>query len=81
MDPELLTAQQCVELIVEESDSRMTVETWRAYAHRGQAPAPTERVGRTPLWNRSEVREWARNRPGRGARLDIARKRPGPDRS
>jgi hypothetical protein len=32
---------------------------------------PVEKIGRTPLWKRSEIVEWANTRPGQGARTDI----------
>nr|WP_280784666.1 transcriptional regulator [Rhodococcus opacus] len=34
------------------------------YVSRGQAPAPAEKIGCTPLWKRSEIVEWANNRVG-----------------
>lgn len=40
--------------------------TWSAYVSRGQAPAPVEHVGRTPLWSRSSVERWQKERPGPG---------------
>lgn len=42
--------------------------TWRSYVNRGQAPAPTRRVGSTPVWDPAEVLAWPR--PGQGARTD-----------
>lgn len=38
--------------------------TWRSYVSRGQAPAPSTRISRTPLWDPATVRAWPR--PGRG---------------
>ncbi len=32
--------------------------TWRSYVARGQAPAPTRRVGRTPLWSMDDIDQW-----------------------
>jgi hypothetical protein len=32
--------------------------TWRSYVGKGQAPAPAEKVGRTPLWRMDDVRRW-----------------------
>ena len=43
-------------------------DTWSAYVSRGQAPAPVEYVGRTPLWAAGEVKAWTASRPGRGRR-------------
>lgn len=40
--------------------------TWSGYVSRGQAPAPVRHVGRTPLWDRSEVMAWHEGRAGRG---------------
>jgi hypothetical protein len=34
--------------------------TWRSYVARGQAPAAVDHVGRTPVWDLSQVEEWAR---------------------
>lgn len=42
--------------------------TWSSYVARGQAPAPVRRVGRTPLWDEDEVRQWVAERPGQGSR-------------
>lgn len=70
-NPNRLTAQQCVDLIESETGSKMSAATFRVYAHRGQAPASVERIGNTPLWKRSEIVEWAQNRPGPGARTDL----------
>lgn len=43
-------------------------DTWSAYVAREQAPKPTRHVGRTPLWDEAEVRQWASSRPGSGSR-------------
>lgn len=43
-------------------------DTWSAYVTRGQAPAPEERIARTPLWSREVVEGWKAARPGRGRR-------------
>lgn len=58
------------ELLTEEAAGIAGVapKTWSGYVARGQAPAPTRKVGRTPLWDEDEVRRWAANRPGRGSR-------------
>jgi predicted DNA-binding transcriptional regulator AlpA len=50
--------------------------TWSMYVSRGIAPAPVERVGRSPLWDRSEVRTWAAERPDR--REERPTRRPAP---
>lgn len=44
--------------------------TWRAYVTRGQAPAPTRKLGPLNLWSVAVVDRWARSRPGQGARTD-----------
>lgn len=43
-------------------------DTWSAYVARDQAPKPARHVGRTPLWDEDEVRQWASKRPGSGSR-------------
>lgn len=48
--------------------AKVAPKTWSGYVARGQAPAPVRKIGRTPLWDEDEVREWAKNRPGRGSR-------------
>lgn len=45
--------------------------TWSSYVARGQAPAPTRRVGRTPLWSEDDVRQWVASRPGQGSRSTL----------
>jgi predicted DNA-binding transcriptional regulator AlpA len=64
-----------VPLIKEETGTELSVSTFRGYVSRGQAPAPVEKIGRTPLWKRSEIVKWANNRPGQGARTDIRKPR------
>lgn len=52
----------------------LKTDTWRAYVTRGQAPQPDgidETFGRR-YWRRSTVQTWVENRPGRGARTDLA---------
>lgn len=46
----------------------ITPDTWSSYVARGQAPAASRHVGRTPLWDEAEVRHWVENRPGPGSR-------------
>lgn len=46
----------------------VSVSSWSSYVSRGQAPAATRHVGRTPLWRRDVVETWRDNRPGRGRR-------------
>lgn len=51
-------------------------KTFAGYVAREQAPQAVRRVGRTPLWDEDEIKEWMRNRPGRGDRsTDRARRR------
>jgi predicted DNA-binding transcriptional regulator AlpA len=50
--------------------------TWSSYVARGQAPRPVRHLGRRPVWDEDEVREWLGNRPGRGAQsTERARRR------
>lgn len=74
-NPNRLTSQECIDLIMAESGTEISASTWRSYVARGQAPAPVEKIGRTPLWKRGEVIEWANNRPGQGARTDVQKPR------
>ena len=70
-NPHRLTTAQALELIKEETGNELSASTFRGYVSRGQAPAPVEWIGRTPLFKRSEIAEWAHNRPGQGARTDL----------
>lgn len=57
-------------------------DTWSGYVSRGQAPAPKRHVGRTPVWDEAEIRDWMENRPGRGSRTSdraLARAAERPD--
>lgn len=74
-NPNRLTAQQCVEVLKEETGDEIKPVTFHSYVNRGHAPKPVEKIGNTPLWKRSEIVEWARNRPGRGARTDLRKPR------
>lgn len=65
----MLTRDEVVALLAQLGQP-MRARTWSAYTSRGQAPPPDERIGRTPLWRPATVTEWAKNRPGRGARTD-----------
>lgn len=50
--------------------------TWRPYVNRGQAPQPHRREVQgghaLPVWWKSELDTWKKNRPGQGARTDRA---------
>ena len=70
-NPHRPTTDQVLELIKAETGNELSASTFRGYVSRGQAPAPVEWIGRTPLFKRSEIAEWARNRPGQGARTDL----------
>lgn len=74
-NPHRLTTDQVLALIKEGTGTELSASTFRGYVTRGQAPAPVEKIGRTPLWKRSEIIEWANNRPGQGARTDISKSR------
>ncbi len=58
------TAQECAE------NWQVRLRTWHGYVARDQAPRPVRHVGRTPLWNATEVRTWPR--AGQGTRTDLA---------
>jgi predicted DNA-binding transcriptional regulator AlpA len=75
VSPHRLTTDQVIDLIKEETGTEISISTFRGYVSRGQAPAPVEKIGRTPLWKRSDIIEWAHNRPGQGARTDIPKRR------
>ena len=49
----------------------ITTRTWRSYVARGQAPAPTTRIGTTPVWAPDVVRDWPRQ--GRGVARESGR--------
>lgn len=72
VDRRLLTNQEVVDLIKEETGKSITVATFRSYVARGQAPAPVDRRANTPLFSRKQALEWMHNRPGSGARNDVA---------
>lgn len=57
------TADQCA------AEWGVKPKTWHSYVARGFAPKRVRKVGRTPLWDATEVRSWTR--PGRGARTDL----------
>lgn len=63
--PDLWQRSECADHV------GVTPSTWSAYVARDQAPSPTKHVGRTPLWDADEVRDWNANRLGRGARTDL----------
>lgn len=44
----------------------VNADTWSGYVSRGQAPAPIQRVGGTPLWDPQDIEEWEQSRRGRG---------------
>lgn len=50
----------------------VSVNAWRPYVARGQAPAPVRREIRgghaLPVWTRAQLDQWLANRPGRGRR-------------
>lgn len=54
----------------------VTRKTFSGYVARGQAPKPVRHVGRTPVWEEQEIKDWLANRPGRGSReTERARRR------
>lgn len=46
-------------------------DTFTSYVSRGQAPAPSFRIGTIKFWRLKTLREWMRKRPGEGARTDL----------
>lgn len=51
--------------------------TWRPYVKRGQAPPPDRREISTsghalPVWKKATLDAWKQQRPGQGARTDLA---------
>lgn len=66
-------APQCAEAAPSDPGRRLTrsqaaqladmkPDSFGAHVSRGRAPAPVERVGRTPLWDAKEVAAWVRGR-------------------
>lgn len=66
-----MTIKQVLETLHSYRHIRIEPATWRSYVSRGQAPQPVRRVGRTPLWDPTDILAW--ERPGQGARTDLAR--------
>ena len=60
--PDLLTAQECADLI------GITREDWSLYVTRDVAPQPHQAFGRPPVWDRDTVNIWQQTRAGRGVR-------------
>lgn len=48
--------------------------TIRDYASKGRMPKPDVRIGPVGGWSKETIDEWVANRPGRGARTDLASK-------
>ena len=48
--------------------------TIRQYASKGRMPEPDVRIGPNGGWSEATINEWWANRPGRGARTDLASK-------
>jgi predicted DNA-binding transcriptional regulator AlpA len=51
----------------------LTSETVRQYAAKGRMPEPDVRIGPNAGWSEATIDEWWANRPGRGARTDLAK--------
>ncbi len=64
----LLTTKQVLELVEQRSGRRIAPATFRSYVSRGQAPAAAVRIGREPLWQRSAINAWLRERQGTSGR-------------
>lgn len=50
--------------------------TIRQYAIKGRMPKPDVRIGPNAGWSEATIAEWWANRPGRGARTDLASSEP-----
>lgn len=68
----LITNAEVVDLIEAETGKRIAVSTWRSYVARGQGVAPEDPGRSAVLYSRKKVLEWIHNRPGAGARTDLA---------
>lgn len=55
-----MTRDQVLDYLEALRGKRITPGTWSAYVARDQAPKPVRYVGRTPLWDRREIAEWAK---------------------
>lgn len=66
-----LTVADVLALIEAETGKALSSSTWRAYVARGQAPKPARHISRTPLYERSDIEQWIRDRPGSGSRTDL----------
>lgn len=57
----------------------VSVNTWRPYVARGTAPTPDRREIQgghaVPVWRKTTLDRWMRNRPGPGARTDLDREK------
>lgn len=49
--------------------------TIRQYAVKGRMPKPDVRIGPNAGWSEATIAAWWANRPGRGARTDLAASR------
>lgn len=58
-DDDRLTPRAVVEYLATRHKRHIGPSTWRAYASRGQAPAPVGHVGRESLWAPADVDAWA----------------------
>lgn len=45
--------------------------TVRKYRRVGRLPEPDHHMGGSPIWRRTTIDEWRRNRPGQGRRTDL----------
>lgn len=55
-------------------DATLEATTIRQYAVKGRMPEPDVRIGPNGGWSEATIDEWWANRPGRGARTDLAGK-------
>ena len=51
----------------------ITINTFNSYRRKGLTPDPDAITGNAHGWLPETIDEWNRNRPGRGARTDLAK--------
>jgi predicted DNA-binding transcriptional regulator AlpA len=51
----------------------ISLDTVKGYQRKGLLPEPDAMVGRNQGWLEATVDDWNKNRPGPGARTDLAR--------
>src|SRR6476620_3910721 len=61
MDTSPLLTLEEVLTVAASSGRPLTASTFRTYVAKKQAPQPSRRRSRTPLWDRSEIEGWVQN--------------------